>query len=544
MTHKISILVILAILTFANFNSAYAQVSQSEFDALVAFYNATNGDNWTDNSNWDINATPADVTSDWYGLTVANGHITEINMADNGNNLTGYLPTQIGNFPNLTNLWLQSNSIGGDLPSEIYNLTLLTSFNLAHNQFTGSISANISNLVNLPSLILNGNELSGNIPNELWNLTNLTQIMLDNNDFTGEISISIGNSTNLSFLGLGGNQLSGNIPNELWDLTNLTFLNLGGNNLTGEISALIGNLTNLSFLDFASNELSGSLPSELWSISNLSYLSIRNNLFEGEFPTGIGSLTNLSNLSIDNNQFTGSLPDEIGTLSNLSSLFIFNNLLTNLPDLTSTNLSSGNFWTQNNYLTFASIEPNYNLFNGSVDYSPQNNWNVTTYLFELNSGDNLILNATDLAVLDLGGINNRYQWFKNETAVTEITDNPEYSISSVSQSDIGTYYCEVTNINVPDLIIRSNNISVTVDGISSIFNNSTIKATIFPNPTNGVINIKTNEQIEKITILDISGKIILETTNTEIDLSKQKTGTYFVKIETENGIFTEKTILK
>jgi len=44
--------------------------------------------------------------------------------------------------------------------------------------------------------------------------------------------------------------------------------------------------------------------------------------------------------------------------------------------------------------------------------------------------------------------------------------------------------------------------------------------------------------------LDISGKIILETTNTKIDLSKQQAGTYFVKIETKNGILTEKIIVE
>lgn len=70
------------------------------------------------------------------------------------------------------------------------------------------------------------------------------------------------------------------------------------------------------------------------------------------------------------------------------------------------------------------------------------------------------------------------------------------------------------------------------------------KVSVYPNPTNGKINIKTQEQIEKITVLDITGKIILETTNTEIDLINQPKGSYFMKIQTKKGIFTEKIVLE
>ncbi len=80
--------------------------------------------------------------------------------------------------------------------------------------------------------------------------------------------------------------------------------------------------------------------------------------------------------------------------------------------------------------------------------------------------------------------------------------------------------------------------------INLLIDDNYSKSKIYPNPTNGKINIETQGQIEKITILDISGKIILETTNTKIDLTKQQAGTYFVKIETKNGILTEKIIIE
>jgi len=101
-----------------------------------------------------------------------------------------------------------------------------------------------------------------------------------------------------------------------------------------------------------------------------------------------------------------------------------------------------------------------------------------------------------------------------------------------------TYTIEAENGETQDWTITVTEATV---GINTIFEN---EFSIYPNPTNGKINIETNKQIEKITILDITGKMIIETVNPEIDLSKQQKGTYFMKIETVNGIFTEKIILK
>ncbi|MDD2636719.1 MAG: T9SS type A sorting domain-containing protein [Bacteroidales bacterium] len=58
--------------------------------------------------------------------------------------------------------------------------------------------------------------------------------------------------------------------------------------------------------------------------------------------------------------------------------------------------------------------------------------------------------------------------------------------------------------------------------------------TIFPNPTNDVLNIRGCEQITNIAILDISGKIInnIQVSNSKsIDVSNLKAGVYFIKIE-------------
>jgi photosystem II stability/assembly factor-like uncharacterized protein len=61
--------------------------------------------------------------------------------------------------------------------------------------------------------------------------------------------------------------------------------------------------------------------------------------------------------------------------------------------------------------------------------------------------------------------------------------------------------------------------------------------TIYPNPTNGQISIKTTETINNITITDISGRIIeVDTRNAEyIDVSELGSGIYLMSIELDSG---------
>ncbi len=126
---------------------------------------------------------------------------------------------------------------------------------------------------------------------------------------------------------------------------------------------------------------------------------------------------------------------------------------------------------------------------------------------------------------------------ENATAYIGTTQQTSGTIENDFSNSV-TYIIEAENSDTQDWTITVTEATV---GINSISKNG---FSIYPNPTNGKINIETQEQIEQITIIDITGKTIIETTNTEIDLSKQKIGTYFLKIETENGIFTEKIIVE
>ncbi len=70
------------------------------------------------------------------------------------------------------------------------------------------------------------------------------------------------------------------------------------------------------------------------------------------------------------------------------------------------------------------------------------------------------------------------------------------------------------------------------------------KSVIFPNPTNGMLNIE-NKDLEKIVLYDISGKIISEFAPvSQIDLSTVTKGIYIIKLYSEKEIITNKLVIQ
>jgi cysteine-rich repeat protein len=345
-------------------------VPQIECEALMALYVSADGANWTDNSNWDT----ASAVDTWFGVTVSAGQVsglslftnqltgtipselgnlaslTDLRLYDNQltaaippelgglanlrtlylhqNQLTGPIPLELGNLSNMTDLRMNTNQLTGPIPPELGNLSNLITLYLYSNQLSGSIPPELENLASLTSLYLYSNQLSGSIPPELGNLSNLTSLYLSANLLTGAIPPELSNLSNLVVLSAYGNQLSGSIPPELGSLSSLTSLNLGNNQLTGPIPRELGDLSNLVSFFAYGNQLSGSLPPELGSLTNLSTLYLVSNQLTGPIPPELGNLTSLSTAFLSNNQLSGSLPPELGNLSSLDTLYLHANQLT------------------------------------------------------------------------------------------------------------------------------------------------------------------------------------------------------------------------
>lgn len=69
---------------------------------------------------------------------------------------------------------------------------------------------------------------------------------------------------------------------------------------------------------------------------------------------------------------------------------------------------------------------------------------------------------------------------------------------------------------------------------------SACKVVIYPNPSNGIVNIITEEDVISVEIVDLSGKTIKLSNCNTIDTSSLNSGIYILKINTLHNLFTEK----
>jgi ELWxxDGT repeat protein len=70
---------------------------------------------------------------------------------------------------------------------------------------------------------------------------------------------------------------------------------------------------------------------------------------------------------------------------------------------------------------------------------------------------------------------------------------------------------------------------------------------IYPNPTSGIVNIKSSQAINTITVLDITGKIVYTQTangsQAQLDLAPLNNGVYFIDTQLENGTINNSKVI-
>jgi hypothetical protein len=498
-----------------------AQVNVNDSLALVDLYNSTNGPGWYNHSGW-----LTGPVKDWGGiyLTEDGNRVMSIYLA--GNNLSGYIPSSLGNLSNLLALFLYGNQLSGSIPPELGNLSNVTDMWLGGNQLSGPIPPELGNLSNLNSFQLGGNQLSGPIPPELGNLSNLYLLRLSYNPLTGPIPPELGKLSNLGELDLENDQLSGRIPAELAKLLNLEILKLAYNQLSGSIPPELGNLSRLIQVILSYNQLNGPIPPELGKLSNLQELNLKNNQLSGPIPSSIGNLVNLQWLHLGHNQLSGEIPHSIHQLKYLYYVNIsYNQLIQNTNIVFSSSPDiRGNL--NNNLFTFNGIE--YIAQNlPKVVYAPQ-------AIIPVHQ------NGNTLSVYAGGTLSkNTYKWYKNGSLIATKTAD-----STFTPTQSGKYYVNVTNAIATKLTLYSNTVdfitnNLTVNNsLSTDANSSKLKQglQIYPNPANKIVQVQVNGTAT-IILTNSAGKIILTrtiTNNAFINVNAFAPGTYYIQNK-DNG---------
>ncbi|KAM5585360.1 leucine-rich repeat receptor protein kinase HPCA1-like [Rosa sericea] len=282
---------------------------------------------------WDISWVGSDPCDGWKGIDCTNARVTSIILAGMG--LRGQLPSDIQLLSELETLDLSLNKdLTGPIPTSIGNLKKLVNLNLAGCSFSEPIPHTIGTLKNLHYLDLNNNRLSGQIPPSIGNLSNLFYLDLTGNKLQGHIPVSSEATPGLDMLHnaqhfhLGDNQLSGGIPTQLFSSKMvLMHLLLDRNNLTGEIPSTLGLVQTLVTVRLDWNSLSGPVPSSLNNLSNMTVLYLSNNQLIGPVPNLTG-MNLLNYVDMSNNTFDVSeVPDWFSTLLFLTTLIMENTRL-------------------------------------------------------------------------------------------------------------------------------------------------------------------------------------------------------------------------
>ena len=363
--------------------------SNLESNVLTSLYNATNGNNWADNTNW-LSQEPVGT---WYGVsTDSKGHVTDVDLANN--NLSGSVPRQLAGLSNLKSLNLGTNGfLSGPLPRELINLDLRV-LHLDGTRLCAPLgeefqawlqtipdrnlsSCEVLDLKTLKTLFALFNNTNGlewsdrtnwnsEAPLEEWHgITTdedgrITELNLANNNLIGSLPAGLAELTELKKLDFSDNDgLTGPLPQE-WTELSLEYLWMEGTQLCAppdsrfqtwleEISDFsISNCTDTRPEWYVLGSLYSSTKGKDWTNNGnwmseapldqwygvttdeegrVSTLDLRDNNLLGELSSELGQLSGLASLNLSQNDLSGTIPSELGQLAALMSIDLDGNNL-------------------------------------------------------------------------------------------------------------------------------------------------------------------------------------------------------------------------
>ncbi|CAL9049296.1 unnamed protein product [Musa banksii] len=227
------------------------------------------------------------------------------------NNLSGQIPTMLGDQCNLTVLDLSHNNIGGELTNLFYGLSTcsqgasISFLVLKGNNLTGIIPSSMGQLSQLHKVDLSSNSLAGNITEaHFLNLTSLLELIIASNS----LNVILPNDWRPPFsaitIDMSFCHLRGKLPEWFQTQQQLKWLYLSGVGVSGSLPIWFSNFSKgLEILNLSSNYLTGQLPSPPQFILDLS-----NNSFVGPIPSSFEEGASLILLSLSRNHINGDFP--------------------------------------------------------------------------------------------------------------------------------------------------------------------------------------------------------------------------------------------
>jgi len=423
----------------AYYNALLSQRAEDSL-AMVSLYLSTNGDSWSRKSGW-----LSDSFDQWQGLVFENDRLVEVGLADN--QMTGTLPADLFYADNIRKFDIEENSLNGRVPVTYGKLTNLTEFLARNNEFVGIPAFNLAS--NLEVLDVRENrlqfadlELNLAIPQFL---ISPQKVITDDADTlverlsSPELLIQISGANNQYQWFKNDEEIEGSTAPTLV-LTEVDFLNEGlyrvevTNTIVTGLRLQSGNLelrvSSLRRDSLALRTLYDSTAGDNWSLG-VNWLTAPIREWDGVI---VGDERVIA-VDLTNGNINGEVPRIIRDITSLRDLILNNNRVKGLPNMSQMpNLE--NLDVRNNFLSIDDIEINLPL--DGFQFNPQKQIPVNQQLVVADQGTDVLLS------FNIGGQNNEYEWYLNETFIQGAFSS-SFLIDSISIDKMGYYIAESTS---------------------------------------------------------------------------------------------------
>ena len=252
--------------------SEYSKEQLLQRYSMATLYYATNGDKWLNNISWMSDATECT----WFGKTGSKERCNKkgelVNLELDLNNLSGSLPPELGLLSSALQTMTLSggpdSALRGTLPTELGYLTLLEVFVVQNNDLSGIVPSEVGNWKKLKEIDLSQNGFRGDLPTQIGSLSDLKVFDVSNNKFSGSLPSELGQLKKCEKVFFEGNDLDSFLPIEIGDLKEVKTLKGGSNKFTS-LPTELGKLKSAEFISFQNCSISGSIPTELGNLGKL-----------------------------------------------------------------------------------------------------------------------------------------------------------------------------------------------------------------------------------------------------------------------------------
>lgn len=125
--------------------------------------------------------------------------------------------------------------------------------------------------------------------------------------------------------------------------------------------------------------------------------------------------------------------------------------------------------------------------------------------------------------------------------LSQFTISPE----RIYKQRTGKYVYELENMATGNVLEVEFPFSLGIDFAASVYNNLPQGYSVYPNPSNGIINVKGSEKIKRLELVDLLGNYVQSIQNaSSLNVESVESGVYFLKIVEPNSIKLEKVIIE